>query len=173
MSRTQFSSLGLRTGLAGLLLLLVGALTNNVSTQAGSGPAVPYPEGYRTWVHVKSGLVSARHPDFARSGGFRHLYGNPAAITGYRTGTFPDGSIIVVDWLEGQDANGSFTEAARLRIDVMAKDTNRYAATKGWGFERFNGNSQSERMVTAADSQCVTCHAGPNAKDLVFSKFRE
>ena len=172
MSSTRLSAAGLRVGLAGALLVLVGSLTN-VSTQSGSNPAVPYPEGYRTWVHVKSGLVSARHPDFARSGGFRHIYANPAAITGYRTGSFPDGSIIVVDWLEGQDENGSFTEATRSRIDVMVKETKRYATTKGWGFERFNGNSQTERMVTAADSQCVTCHSGPNARDLVFSKFRE
>jgi hypothetical protein len=133
---------------------------------------VPYPEGFRSWAHVKSALVSERHPDFARSGGFRHIYANPAALTGYRTGTFPEGSIIVVDWVEGQDANGSFTEAARMRVDVMVKDKARYAATKGWGFERFNGNSQTERLVTAADSQCVACHSGPNAKDLVFSKLR-
>lgn len=158
--------------IAGVLMILVGTLTASVSTQTGSHVTVPYPEGFRSWAHVKSALISERHPDFARSGGFRHIYANPAALTGYRTGTFPEGSIIVVDWVEGQDANGSFTEAARMRVDVMVKDKARYAATKGWGFERFNGNSQTERMVTAADSQCVACHSGPSAKDLVFSKLR-
>ena len=158
--------------IAGALTILLGMLTGSVSTQTGSNVTVPYPEGFRSWAHVKSALVSERHPDFARSGGFRHIYANPAALTGYRTGTFPEGSIIVVDWVEGQDANGSFTEAARMRVDVMVKDKARYATTKGWGFERFNGNSQTERMVTAADSQCVGCHSGPNAKDLVFSKLR-
>ena len=158
--------------IAGVLMILVGTLTGSVSTQTGSNVTVPYPEGFRSWAHVKSALISERHPDFARSGGFRHIYANPAALTGYRTGTFPEGSIIVVDWVEGQDANGSFTEAARMRVDVMVKDKARYAATKGWGFERFNGNSQTERMVTAADSQCVACHSGPSAKDLVFSKLR-
>jgi len=163
----------MRLVLAGTLLVLIGTVAGHVSTQTGNSPAVPYPDGYRTWVHIKTGLVSAKHPDFAQSGGFRHIYANPAAVTGYRTGAFPDGSIIVVDWLEGQDTNGSFTEATRLRIDVMAKDQNRYAATKGWGFERFDGGRQSARMVTAADSQCVACHSGSKATDMVFSKFRE
>ena len=157
---------------AGALLVLVGTLTGSVATQTGGPATVPYPEGFRTWAHVKTGLVSERHPDFARSGGFRHIYANPAALTGYKTGTFPEGSIIVVDWVEGQDANGSFSEATRLRVDVMVKDKTRYAATKGWGFERFNGNSQTERLVTTPDSQCVSCHSGPTAKDLVFSKLR-
>jgi hypothetical protein len=158
--------------LAVTLLARMGALSGSVATQSGGSATVPYPEGFRSWAHVKSALISERHPDFARSGGFRHIYANPEALAGYRTGTFPEGSIIVVDWVEGQDANGSFTEAARTRVDVMVKDKTRYAATKGWGFERFNGNSQTERMVTAADSQCVACHSGPNAKDLVFSKLR-
>ena len=158
--------------LLGGSLILMGLLTSGLASQSGGPAPVPYPDGFRSWAHVKSALVSERHPDFARSGGFRHIYANPAALTGYRTGTFPEGSTIVVDWVEAQDANGSFAEGARLRIDVMVKDKTRYAATKGWGFERFSGNSQTERLVTAPDSQCVSCHSGPNANDMVFSKLR-
>lgn len=162
-----------RVTFAALVILLAGSLAGPAFTQTGANATVPYPEGYRNWVHVKTGLVSAQHPDFARSGGFRHIYGNSQAIAGYRTGSFPDGSIIVVDWLEITEQNGAFTEAARRRLDVMVKDQAKFAATKGWGFEQFMGNTRNERGVTAPEKQCVTCHTGPGTRDLVFSKFRE
>ncbi len=161
-----------RSHFAALVILLAGSLAAPTFTQNGSAP-VPYPEGYRSWTHIKTGLISAQHPDFARSGGFRHFYGNPQAIAGYRTGTFPDGAILVVDWLQIDEKNGAFTEAARKRIDVMVKDQTRFAATRGWGFEQFMGDTKTERGVTAADKQCVACHSGPGTRDLVFSKFRE
>jgi hypothetical protein len=141
--------------------------------RATGAATVPYPDDYRAWVHVKSVLVSTRHPDFARSGGFRHIYANPQAATGYRTGVFPEGSIIVVDWLEGLDENGMFTESRRRRLDVMVKDRVKFEATGGWGWERFNGDSHTERTVTSAATQCAACHMGPGTRDLVFSKFRD
>jgi hypothetical protein len=159
-----------------IALLAVALLTQSVTTRGDDAP-VPYPEGYRTWAHVKSGLVTKQHPTFAASGGFRHIYANPQAVTGYRdtAGKFPDGSVIVVDWLEGKDDNGSFTESTRRRIDVMMKDSVRFAATGGWGYERFTGNSRTERNVppAAAAKQCATCHSGPGTRDSVFSTLRE
>src|SRR5918992_3696558 len=105
-------------------VVLVGAVVSGPSSGRALEPpndatVVPYPEGYREWAHVKSALVSERHPDFTRSGGFRHIYANAEALTGYRTGTFPEGATIVVDWLEGRDDGGAFTEGARRQVDVM------------------------------------------------------
>ena len=34
-------------------------------------------------------------------------------MTGYRTRTFPEGSIVVFDWLEMRDNNGAYEEGAR------------------------------------------------------------
>lgn len=161
-----------RGGLA-LVVALVGAPVVPAVMRNGGDDPVPYPEGFRTWVHVKTALVSSRHPDFAQTGGFRHIYANSQAVTGYQTGAFPEGSIIVVDWLVGQDENGMFTESARQRVDVMVKDRVKFEATAGWGWERFKGNSRTERTVTAAATQCVACHSGPGARGLVFSKLRE
>jgi hypothetical protein len=140
------------------------------ATQAG---AVAYPDGYRNWAHVKSALVSTRHPDFEELGGFRHIYANAQALVGYRGGVFPDGSVIVVDWLEGREENGMFTESRRRRLDVMVKDRSRFPRTGGWGFERFDGDSRIERTVTSAAAQCFACHSGQGARDLVFSTLRE
>lgn len=158
-------------GVAAAVVMLVVASATTAS-QGGGGSVVAFPEGFREWVHVKSALVSARHPNFQRSGGFRHIYANPKALTGYRTGTFPQGATIVVDWIDGQDTDGMFSEGARRRLDVMVKDASRFSTTGGWGFERFNGTSR-ERTVTDVAAQCSTCHAGPDARDMVFSKWRE
>jgi hypothetical protein len=56
----------------------------------------------------------------------------------------------------------------------MHKDSRAYAATGGWGFEGFKGDSQTERLVTQANaaSACYGCHAGQDKSDFVFSKMR-
>jgi hypothetical protein len=161
--------------LSGCLLGLTVMATSatQVTKQTDGGALVAYPDGYRIWAHVKSALVSSRHPDFEEVGGFRHIYANAQALVGYRGGEFPDGSVIVVDWLEGREDNGMFNEGRRRRVDVMVKDRSRFPTTSGWGFERFNGDSRTERIVTSAATQCFACHSGQAARDLVFSKLRE
>jgi hypothetical protein len=56
----------------------------------------------------------------------------------------------------------------------MVKDSKRYAATGGWGFEQFRGDSQTDRMVTAENAtKCFACHAKQKDHDSVFSEFRK
>ena len=169
MIRMWKTWLGLVATCGWLLALSVGAVPEATRPEA----LVDYPDGYRTWAHVKTALVSAGHPKFASAGGFRHIYANAQGIAGYRSGAFADGSIIVVDWIEGNDENGEFSEGARRRLDVMVKDRSRFQATGGWGFERFQGDSRTERMVKSVATECFACHSGPGTTDLVFSKFRQ
>jgi hypothetical protein len=165
---------GKRRVTVAILAAIVYAAALGPAVASNPGPdAVPYPEGFRSWAHVKTALVSASHPDFNSVGGFRHIYANPAALAGYRSGAFADGSIIVVDWLEARDDKGAFTEGARQRVDVMVKDRTRFAATGGWGFERFQGDSRTGRSVTSAAEQCYACHAKAGEKDSVYSRLRE
>ena len=157
----------------GCVLTFCIAAGRSTAAQVQTVAVVSYPDGYRTWTNVKSALVSSRHPDFEGSGGFRHIYANTQAIEGYRAGAFADVSIIVVDWIEGRDENGMFTEGARRRVDVMVKNRSQFDATGGWGFERFQGDSRTQRTVTSASTQCFACHSGPGTRDMVFSKFRQ
>lgn len=142
-------------------------------TSVGAGELPPYPEGYRQWAHVKSVLVSAGHPEYESTGGFRHIYANDEALAGYRAGTFPEGAILVVDWLGEQENGGMFAEGQRRRVDVMIKDSRNYASTGGWGFERFKGDSRVDRIVKDASTQCLACHATTKNTDLVFSVLRD
>jgi hypothetical protein len=155
-----------------LLLALPGsALAWHLS--ASSDAPVAYPEGYRGWAHVKSALVSPTHQSFASSGGFQHIYANPQAMVDYRTRAFPEGSIVVFDWLEMQDKAGAFEEGPRRQVDVMVKDSQRFATTGGWGFQRFVKDSKTELAATPTPQQCFACHDRLKKDGLVLSSYRQ
>jgi hypothetical protein len=141
---------------------------------AADPPAVDYPAGYRDWRHVKSMVIEPGHPLHEAFGGIHHLYANDKALAGYAAGRFPDGAVIVFDLLAAQSAGNAVTEGARKVVGVMVKDAKRWAATGGWGFEGFKGNSTTERAVgNNAASACFDCHTAQEASDYVFSKPRD
>lgn len=134
---------------------------------------VPYPQGYRQWTHVKSMVIEQGHPLYGTFGGIHHLYANKQAMAGYRKGRFPDGSVIVFDLLEAKSGGNAIQEGARKVVGVMRKDAKRYAATGGWGFEGFKGDSRSERAVADnAASACFGCHQAQKDHEFVFSRYR-
>lgn len=150
------------------------ALAGALPLQAADAPPVPYPQGWRTWTHVKSMVIESGHPLYEAFGGIHHLYGNAKAMQGYRSGKFADGSVIVFDLLEAKQADHAVQEGARKVLGVMHKDSRRYAATGGWGFEGFKGDSRTERAVGAnAAEACFGCHAPQKAKDYVFSAWKD
>ena len=157
----------LATGL--ILLALSGSA---LGWQLSGDAQVMYPEEYRNWVHVKSELVSPAHQSFATNGGFHHIYANPEAMTGYRSRAFPEGSIVVFDWLEMKDNNGVFAEGARRQVDVMVKDSTRFAKTGGWGFQRFVKDSKVERAAAPSPEQCFACHEKLKKDGLILSSYR-
>jgi hypothetical protein len=144
------------------------------AAHAADAPAVPYPEGYRDWHHVKTMVIDHNHPLFEAFGGIHHLYANKKALAGYRSGKFGDGSVIVFDLLEAQSKDGAVTEGARKVVGVMRKDSRKYRGTGGWGFEGFRSNSRSERAVgDNAVQACFGCHAAQKDRDYVFSSLRD
>lgn len=148
------------------VFLYCGSLSIAKSTET-----VPYPEGYRRWTHVKSVLIGKDNPTYKKHMGIHHIYANPKAMEGFEKGSFPDGSVIVYDLLEAPENNGITSEGPRRFIDVMHKDSKKFAKTSGWGFEEFNGSSQTERLLTEETATaCSACHA--SQKDHVFSNFR-
>jgi len=157
-----------------IVLAASGILAAALYLKAAPGVAVAYPQGYRQWVHVKSALVGPQSPFFERVGGLHHIYANEKAMEGYRTGRFPDGSLLVFDVLETRESAGTTTEGPRRFIDVMEKDSQRFAAAGGWGYEEFKGDSQTERVLTAkATQECHKCHTAAKDHDSVFSRFRK
>ncbi|HWK75918.1 MAG TPA: cytochrome P460 family protein [Povalibacter sp.] len=149
-------------------LLLAALISANVVAAD-----VPYPQNYRQWQHVKSMVIEPGHSLYGSFGGIHHLYANPKAMQGYRTGKFPDGSIIVFDLLQATSADNAVTEGDRKVVGVMQRDAKKYAATGGWGFEGFAGNSKTERVVgDKAATACFACHQAQQQHDWVFSSYR-
>ena len=150
-------------------------LSLGAALAAGSALAqVPYPDGYRDWRHLKSMVIQEGHPLHAAFGGIHHLYANPGALQGYKSGRFPDGAVIVFDLLDVQAGGNALAEGRRKVLGVMHKDAKRHAATGGWGFEGFKGDSKTERAVGKdAAKACFECHTAQKSRDYVFSSPRE
>ncbi len=155
-----------------ILFGLLGLAT--ASPTFAADPAVPYPENYRDWRHVKSMVIEEGHPLYGAFGGIHHLYANAEALAGYRSETFPDGAVIVFDLLEAIRDGNAVTEGARKVVGVMHKDAGKYAATGGWGFEGFGGGDPANRVVgeNAAEA-CFGCHQPQAQQDYTFSRLRD
>lgn len=150
------------------MLLMLTALPAG----AAEPPPVRYPEGFREWTHVKTMQILPGHPLHEAFGGVHHIYANPKALAGYRSGKFADGAVIVFDLHDAKAESNTVTAGARKVVGVMHKNAKAYAATGGWGFEGFKGDSKTERAVGAnAATACFGCHAPQKQRDYVFSAF--
>ncbi len=154
------------------ILAVLGVTAATVALAAE--PEVPYPAGYRDWHHVKSMVIEEGHPLFASFGGIHHIYANDNAMKGYRGKSFPDGSVIIFDLLEAVHEGNAVTEGARKVVGVMHKDSKKFKATGGWGFEGFGAGEPANRVVGPnAASACFACHQPQKAQDYTFSRLTE
>ena len=134
---------------------------------------IAYPTGYREWVHVKSGVIG---PDFPMESerGLHHVYANRTALSGFDSGAFDDGSILVYDLVSLTQNGPVGTEGPRRRIDVMVRDAKLYADSGGWGFGRFMADDHDHDILTPdIRKTCFQCHEKQKAHGFVFSEFRK
>lgn len=129
---------------------------------------VSVPAGYRQWELIAPARESAPLNEL------RTVLGNAIAVDAYRRGKlpFPDGTILVkLAWKEtpSLEFEPAFVPGAATTIQVMIKDSIRYAATGGWGFGKFvNG----EPADNAQHQTCFACHeARVKGRDFVFTQF--
>jgi Cytochrome P460 len=148
-----------------MLILLASALsTGGFSLYAQLADPSPFPKEFLQWAHVKSS--SAEAPNVV------HIYANQNAVEGYKTGKFPDGSVIVYDVLEAKELAGKTTEGATRRVDVMVKRTALYRDSGGWEFISYpGGDPTAGKHTEARQAACASCHAQRKEHDYVFSEF--
>jgi hypothetical protein len=152
------------------------AVVGIVSVAKGDGdkkPASPIygvtiPDAYRKWELVGPAL---EHDPLNE---LRAVVGNQKAIDAYRAGTlpFPDGAVLVkLAWkhIQSPEFESALVPGAATTVQVMVKDTKKYAASGGWGFGRFvDGRPVDE----AQHETCFACHESlVKARDYVFTKF--
>jgi hypothetical protein len=169
MRLIAFPLMGVAT-LAGVV-----ALTAPAANQEGAAAYVTsIPPGYRDWK-----LVSVAHEE-GNFHSFSAVLGNDSAIQAYREGKlpFPDGAIIAAlhyrhvpspenNKVLGQDQ--SFVPGAPTNIQFMVEDSEKYAATGGWGFAHFQDGKPS--ADEAFMKTCFPCHNEIKARDLIFTRY--
>lgn len=155
--------------------LILGLLGSLVAGAQAAGPAnIPYPEVCRDWRHVKSMELKPGHALYGSFGGIHHLYASPKAVKGYRSGQFGDGLVIAFDLLEALTEGNALAEGKRKVPGVMVRDSQKYAATGGWGFEGFAGGDRHKPVVGGnAERASFDCHAARQANDYMFSSLRD
>jgi hypothetical protein len=141
------------------------------STIAGEA-VVDYPEGYRSWQHVKTMIIQPGHPLEDPFGGIHHVYGNSKAMSGLQNGDYQAGAVFVFDLLDYVNADGVIVEADRKRLDVMQYDSDKFSATGNWGYDTFVGNSTTERWDQDTATACYACHVAAKDSGYVYSKYR-
>lgn len=130
-----------------------------------------YPENFRRWVHVGTGVIMpGANQQLMSEEGMHHVFANEKAVEGYSSGDFRDGSIIVYELREAQQKSGVIFEGDRKRVDVMIRDSN-LKSTGGWRFERFWSNDQTQNAVQDSGTTCFQCHSKANAHGFVFSQL--
>ena len=129
---------------------------------------VTIPAGYRQWE-----VVAPSH-EAGNLDELRAILGNATSMKAYREGTltFPDGAILAkLAWkhVPSAEADGAFVPGRATTVQIMVKDSKKYAATGGWGFGRFiDGKPVDE----AQHKTCFACHAAPvKGHDFVFTRY--
>lgn len=157
-----FSSMFMLAGVAN------NALAETTTSAASPIYGVTIPDGYRKWEMI------APAEEVPPLDELRVVLGNPAAVKAIESATvpFPDGTVLVKLAYKRKQSTAFATATVpgqATTVQVMVKDSRRYASTGGWGFGRFvNGQPASE----AQHETCFACHAA-HAKnsDYVFTRF--
>jgi hypothetical protein len=154
--------------IAVFLLLLIISDANLADDVA----AVGYPQGYRSWSHVKSMIIQPGHPLETPFGGIHHVYANANAMQGLSSGEYEQGAVFVFDLLNYHEEGKVIVEKDRIRLDVMQYDSAKFADTGNWGYDTFVGDSAEQRMEQDVVSACYTCHIPAKKSGYVYSKYR-
>lgn len=162
--------LGAAVALIAFASLMAAAWAASQSAAAVRSPlyGVSIPEGYRQWELIAPALEDAPLDEI------RAVVGNKAAVDAYRSGRlpFPDGAILVkLAWK--RQRSSAFASAtvpgAPTTVQVMVKDSRRYAASGGWGYGRFVGGEPADE---AQHKTCYACHqARASEHDDVFTHY--
>ena len=151
----------------------VAHATGDASEEAAPVFGIKMPPGYRDWR-----LISVAH-EAGNNNDLRAVLGNDVAIKAYREGKlpFPDGAIIArLAWsYDPSEQNNkvfgrpqSFVAGAAINVQLMVKDSKKYAATDGWGFAQCRDGKPADEAV---HNTCFPCHQPFKARDLVFTHY--
>jgi hypothetical protein len=145
-----------------------------VALAAQTGDALQIPAGFDHWYLVNSMIVTKDSPQADAIGGLHHIYVNDVGLPRLKTGgsaPYPDGTVFADDVRDFSLVEGSYVQGRRKAIPVMVKDSKKYAATGGWGFQAWADGDPKKPLVTDAAKTCFACHTPQKANDYTFSTY--
>src|ERR1039457_4412238 len=171
MKRIDFLLVAVAT-VAGVVAVTFPA-SGHANAEAAPDFGIKIPPGHRDWK-----LISVAH-EAGDLNDFRAVLGNDTAIKAYRDATlpFPDGSIILrIAWAYTPSAENnkvfgrdqSFVAGAPINIQLMVKDSTKYASTGGWGYGQFKDGKSADETVLKT---CAPCHEPAKAHDFVYTRY--
>jgi hypothetical protein len=173
------------------LAVSVALAAGSVETSSGKydvkvlgGLAFSEVKGYETWETI---AISHNGDALAL------IMGNPAMISAFKSGIpgngkpFPDGAKMAkVHWaaVKSETEPGNpFVPGALSNVDVMVKDSKRFADSGGWGYGvfeyddasgKFRPGDLNSKPPQANDAKCgFACHTLVRDKDYVFTQYQK
>jgi mono/diheme cytochrome c family protein len=119
------------------------------------------------------------------------ILGNPVMMDAYKAGipgngkAFPDGAKMVkVHWnakVNAGEPGAPAVPGTQRDVDLMVKDSKRFADSGGWGYGAFDYDAASNKFASATlkdkppqgnDAKCgFVCHTAVKTKDYVFTDY--
>jgi hypothetical protein len=132
-----------------------------------------FPQAYRKWVYLTSGLDMSYLPDRLRSlSTFGNVFVNPEAYDAFvASGTWPDKTVLVLE-VRRAEQNASINRAGRSQGDIVqtelhVKDAARFEGD--WAFFAFR--DETPAAVIPRTANCYSCHQEHAAVDTTFVQF--
>ncbi|BBP99808.1 cytochrome P460 [Burkholderia sp. SFA1] len=155
------------------LSLIIAPIAHHAFAEPSKPAASPIygvtiPEGYRKWELIAPAEEAAPLDEL------RVVLGNPVAVAAIEKSTqpYPDGTILVklaYKRKQSPDFAPATVPGQPTTVQVMVKDSRRYASTGGWGFGRFVNGQPAD---IAQHQTCFACHAARvKDRDYVFTRF--
>ncbi len=171
--------------LAGLLVVAL-VLPLLPAARVSDGPAytadgeLRFPEKYREWVFLSSGLDMSYDPKAKADGThtFNNVFVNPEAYRAYQaSGHWPEGTMLILENRDGESgaqASRTLNKAGQTQtekltgLEVHVLDSG-HVTGDGWAFYGFE-NPVSAKVI-ARPASCYTCHEQHAAVDTTFVQF--
>ena len=144
------------------------------TVQVPNGLAFSEFKGYEDWK-----VISVSHSGDVLA----VILGNPEMIAAYQAGVpgngkpFPDGAKMAkIHWNAKKSAEAPAPTAvpdSLHDVDVMVRDSKRFADSGNWGYGQFNYDSASDSFTPQGDGAACgfSCHTIVKAKDYVFTAY--
>jgi Cytochrome P460 len=180
MRRTSMLTLGMATIWLAVLGLVISA-QDKYTVKVPGGLAFAEFRGYEGW----QAISMSRNEKVVAV-----ILGNPEMIAAYQAGIpangkpVPDGSRMAkIHWRA--KPNQFFADATvpgeLVNVDLMVKDSKRFADSGGWGYAVFDYNAASDTFTPGTtagtppqgnDAKCgLACHTVVKGRDYVFTEY--